>query len=238
MKKYLWFVFVCFSSFLSAQNTINQYRYVIVPAQFGFSSEKDQYHLNTLTKMLLEKYGFKAYLDTEELPAEIRDSNCDKLFAEVKSSGSFIMTKMQVTLKDCSHVVVYESAVGKSKEKKYRDAYTEALSKAFDSFEALHYQYQPLEIKPKKEVLNPQTTIMNASFEDTDLLQAQPIPNGYQLVDATSKVVIKALKTSNPQMFTAIKGTITGVLISKDNQWFFEYYQQDQLVSEKIDVKF
>jgi len=70
------------------------------------------------------------------------------------------------------------------------------------------------------------------------VLFAQPIPNGYQLVDATSKVIMKVLKTSNPQMFTAIKGTITGVLISKDNQWFFEYYQEEKLVSEKIDVKF
>jgi len=49
---------------------------------------------------------------------------------------------------------------------------------------------------------------------------------------------MKIFKTSNSNTFTAIKGTIQGVLVAKDNEWFFEYYENDKLISEKIAVKF
>jgi hypothetical protein len=45
-------------------------------------------------------------------------------------------------------------------------------------------------------------------------------------------------KTSNPASYMAAKGSVQGVLVSKDNQWFFEHYQGDKLISEKINVKF
>jgi hypothetical protein len=70
------------------------------------------------------------------------------------------------------------------------------------------------------------------------MLYAQPTSYGYQLVDSEPKVVLKAYKTSNPASYMATKGSVQGVLVSKDNQWFFEYYQNDKLISEKINVKF
>jgi hypothetical protein len=70
------------------------------------------------------------------------------------------------------------------------------------------------------------------------LLYAQPTSYGYQLIDSEPKVVMKVYKTSNPASYMATKGSVQGALVSKDNQWFFEYYQNDQLISEKIEVKF
>ena len=238
MKRSLVILMLFVGCFLSAQNSVNQYQYVIVPAQFKFLNQPDEYRLNTLTKLLLEKYGFKVYFDSDTLPAKLTESRCDKLYADVVSSGSFIMTKMQVTLKDCKNNLVYQSAIGKSKEKEYRVSYTRALREAFQSFETLNHQYKPSEIITKSEPVQNQI-IINESFEDkTKLLYAQPIANGFQLVDATPKVIMKILKTSNPVIYTAIKENITGVLISKDNQWFFEYYQDEKPISEKINVKF
>ena len=52
------------------------------------------------------------------------------------------------------------------------------------------------------------------------------------------KVVMKVYKTSNPESFMATKGSVQGILVAKDNQWFFEYYQNDQFISEMINVKF
>jgi hypothetical protein len=49
---------------------------------------------------------------------------------------------------------------------------------------------------------------------------------GYQLIDSTPKVVMKLLKTSQANSFIAIKIQCKA-LILKDNQWFFEYYQND-----------
>ena len=241
MKKYTAIVLFLVGQFLLAQTTVNQYQYVILPTQFKFTTQEDQYRLNTLTKLLLEKYGFKVYFDTDVLSSDLKDSRCDKLYADVVSSGNFIITKMQVTLRDCQNNLIYQSAIGKSKEKEYKAAYTLALREAFQSFETLHYQYTPTESNAKVTTPNNQTTIVSESFEDnnnSNLLYAQTIPNGYQLVDTTPKIIMKIFKTSNPTTFSAVKGTIQGVLLNKDNQWFFEYYQEEKLISEKINVKF
>jgi hypothetical protein len=242
MKKQAVILMLFLSGLMSAQTSINQYQYVIVPSQFNFLKEKEEYRLNTLTKMLLEKYGFKAFLNSEELPAEILDSNCNKLYADVLSSGNFIQTKLQVVLKDCKNKIVYQSAIGISKEKVYKTAYTQALRAAFQSFETLEYQYNS---KPKTEIIQKAATVesmsvaINHSIEkEEEILYAQPISNGFQLVDASPKVVMKIFKTSNPTTFSALKGTIHGVLLSRDNNWFFEYYQDEKLISEKINVKF
>ena len=72
----------------------------------------------------------------------------------------------------------------------------------------------------------------------SNLLYAQVTSFGFQLIDSEPKIVIKAYKTSSPASFIAVKGSIQGVIIANDNQWFFEYYEKNQLISEKIDVKF
>ena len=130
MRKSLAIIFLFVSCLASAQANINQYQYVIVPSQFKFTSKVDQYRLNTLTKLLLEKYGFKVYFDSETLPAAIVDSKCDKLYADVTNFGNFITTKMKVSLTDCNNKLMYETAVGTSREKEYRIAYTQALREA------------------------------------------------------------------------------------------------------------
>ena len=43
---------------------------VIVPNRYTFQKEDNQYQLNALTKFLLEKQGFKAYMESE-VPAEL-----------------------------------------------------------------------------------------------------------------------------------------------------------------------
>jgi hypothetical protein len=58
------------------------------------------------------------------------------------------------------------------------------------------------------------------------------------LIDSEPKVVMKVYKTSNPASYMAKKGEVQGALVSKDNQWFFEYYQNGILISEKVEVKF
>lgn len=238
MKKVavLFFWFCSWMSF--AQSNLNQYQYVIVPSRFSFSSIQDDYRLNTLTKLLLEKYGFKAYLDTDALPQELLQSKCEPLYADVEKSGSFIRTKMQVVLKDCQNNVVYRSDIGSSKEKEYRVAYTQSLRGAFDSFQTLNYKYQPSADPAKAEIMTTVAPTNQIAETSTEQLYAQAIANGFQLVDATPKVVMKIYKTSDPKTYTAVKGSVQGVLIAKENQWFFERYENDQLVSEKVKIKF
>ena len=167
----------------------------------------------------------------------------------VKDNGLFF-TKVKIVLKDCNGKVLFTSREGTSKEKEYKLAYTEALTEAFASVYALKYKYNGAKVQVQTAMVqNPvATTVVEKSIsaeatvfldtKDVNLLYAQATSTGYQLIDSTPKVVMKLLKTSQANSFIAIKDTVQGSLILKDNQWFFEYYQNDTLISEKIAVKF
>ena len=241
MKKYIILLLVL-ASRLGFSQTINDYKYAIVPSKFTFLKEKDQYRLNTLTKLLMEKYGFVTFFDTDILPVEVAENNCNKVFVEVQSNGNMFMTKMSVILKDCKNTILFTSAEGKSREKEYQTSYNQALREAFNSFEKLGYKYNGNSNGNvnAKEISN----VKDSNLNDDNIklnnlvLFAQPIENGFQLIDTTPKVIIKIYKTSSPICFIANKNNIQGVLISKDNQWFFEYINNSKLVSEKVEVKF
>jgi hypothetical protein len=241
MKKHIVLLLVLASSFGFSQ-TINDYKYAIVPSKFSFLKEKDQYRLNTLTKLLMQKYGFVTFFDTDILPAEVAENNCNKVFVEVLNNGNMFMTKISVVLKDCKNTVLFTSVEGKSREKEYQISYNQALRVAFNSFETLGYKYNGnsnvnLNSNVNSDVKNSDLNDDNKIANDL-VLFAQPIENGFQLIDATPKVIMKIYKTSIPICFIANKNSIQGVLISKDNQWFFEYFNNSKLVSEKVEVKF
>lgn len=73
---------------------------------------------------------------------------------------------------------------------------------------------------------------------DIDVLYAQELPNGYQLVDSTPKIRMKLFKSSSPKVYIAESGTINGVVYTENGQWFFEYYNANELVTEQLNIKF
>lgn len=231
--------------------TINDYVAVIVPTKYQFLKNENQYRLNTLTKFNLKKAGFEAFYANETMPKEYND-RCSLLYVDVNEEKGFMITKLSIAFKDCYGAVIYKSEIGKSREKEFDVAYTDALNNAFISVYALHYKYNSTAVNSQKAAIE-SPAIMTVAVpaaavavnvpnstesNEMNVLFAQPIKNGYQLVDNTPKVVMKVYKTTNPATYLAIKGTVQGVLISKDNQWFFEYYENETLMSEKIAVKF
>lgn len=239
MRKLTLFVLLIVGSAAFAQPSVNDYEYVIVPTQFKFSNKKDEFRLNTLTKMLLLKYGFKAFLDSEPQPDAIVDSNCKKLYADVESNSGLLKTRVRVVLKDCKNKIVFISDEGVSIEKDWGKAYNEAIRRAFESFESLHYKYKPAVISSSSALGTvTQPAAVDRSVASAESLFAQPIANGFQLVDSTPKVVMKIYKTADANRFSAVKGEVHGDLINRNGQWFFDYFQNDQLVSEAVDVKF
>lgn len=99
MKKSFLILILFVSAFTFGQN-INDYKYAIIPSKFSFLKEKDEYRLNTLTKLFMEKYGFVSYFDTDVLPDDLINSNCNKVYVDVISSGNFINTKIKIILKN------------------------------------------------------------------------------------------------------------------------------------------
>lgn len=277
MKKNIHILFLLFASYSFSQS-VNDYKAVIIPMKYDFQKTENQYRLQTITKIDLQKAGFQAFYANEAIPTEISD-RCSVLYIDVKKDNGFLITKLFVTFKDCYGTEVYKSEIGKSREKEFEAAYAESLNNAFTNVYALNYAYNgntnfapkagitaqslPVVAAPAVVVPTPAvpavavipaatsvavpvvaaTTSKNESKSSSDnssvgLLYAQPTSYGYQLIDSEPKVVMKVYKTSNPASYMAKKGDIQGALVSKDNQWFFEYYQNDKLVSEKIDVKF
>lgn len=247
MKKFnLALSFLLFALVGFAQN-INSYKAVIIPLKYDFLKTENQYRLATLTKLNLQKAGFIAFYSNETIPSEYKD-RCSLLTVDVKKESAFLFTKLYVVLNDCFGQLVFQSEMGKSKEKDYERAYSEALNEAFQSINNLNYKFDnqstptiniesKLDVVPvvKAKEVKKETNKENA---DGNVLYAQATPTGFQLVDASPKVIFKLNKTSSPTFFTATKGSIQGVFIQKDNEWFFEYYENEKLVSEKVVVKF
>jgi hypothetical protein len=236
----------------SFSQSVNDYKAVIIPLKFDFLKSDNQYRLATLSKFNLNKAGFEAYYDNEPLPNE-NIERCSLLKLDVIKESSFLTTKLHIIFKDCYGKVVYQSETGISKEKDYELAYVEALNKAFISVYALQYQYAEKNslvsipaVKAEavtKVVAVPMSKsnaaeLGNAVKSNLGLLYAQPTTTGFQLVDNTPSVVMNVYKTSLKECYIAIKGNRQGVLVEKGGQWFFEYIQNEILISEETDVKF
>lgn len=246
--KFLLTAILC--SVVGFAQSVNDYKAVIIPLKYEFMKTDNQYRLATLSKQNLTKGGFEAFYSNEQLPEGYTD-RCQVLYMDVIRDNAFLVTKLIIQFKDCFGQVVFTSEAGKSREKEYEVAYKEALDNAFKSVYALHYKYSGNPVANSKTsapvkaavattvVATPVATASSPDLKDPNLLYAQPTESGYQLIDKTPKVVMKLLKTSQPNVYIAIKDNVQGSLILKeDGQWYFESYQNDKLVSEKIVVKF
>lgn len=243
MKKFVLFFAMLYSGISFAQS-INDYKYVVVPKKFEWLNEENKYNLNSLTKMIFDKQGFQTYYSSDKLPDELALDKCKALYGEVLNESGILRTNIVIVLKDCFGTVVFKSQEGRSKEKNYQKAYYEALREASQSVSQLNYKYSGKEAAaaPVKAAPQPVPVAQQAATPVTvnndNQLFAQPIANGYQLVDNTPKVVLKIYKTSQQDSYTAVSEAKNGVVFKRGNDWIFEYYQNDKLVSEKLNIKF
>ena len=298
MKRYFLVLLLFLSYSGYSQNTISNYKFVVVPEKFNFLKQKDQYSLNSLTKGLLEYKGFTVYFDNTNLPGEVANNRCLALTADVLEKSGMFTTTLTLILKDCQGNIVFKSKEGESREKEYRVAYNMALRDAFTSLDTVSYSYNGStneQVKPTTAPAAPATPTVTAatvpvtspevvankavqpmittnastlplksmdtastvpekptepastapvksmeavSNQPAGTLYAQATANGYQLIDTTPKIVLTLLKTSAENYFIASNGTVNGIVLKKNGDWFFEYYKDGKLISEKLLVKF
>jgi hypothetical protein len=244
MKKFL-LLFVLFSNYAFTQ-TLNDYEYVLVPIKFNIFKENDKFRLNTNVKLLLQKYGFKSHFVTDSVPSEIANTNCKKLYADLEKDNNFNTTKLKIVLKDCNERIVFQTDFGSSKDKQLLVAYNQALREASKSFDKLNYQYNGKSggvsetvsvIKKVENETSPTNETLPINTSESFYF-AQPTPKGFQVIDNEPKVIIKLYYTSQRNVFLGVKGSTNGVLILKDNQWFFEYIENGKILSEQLKLKF
>lgn len=222
-----------FITVLSFAQNVSDYKYIIVPAKFSFLKEANEYNLNELTKMVFEKQGYEVYYDNDIFPQDLAENRCRALLADLSENSGMFMTKLKLELKDCKNQIVYVSAEGSSGDKAYSRAYVQAFREVGKSLSVL-------KSNPKKQVAESvvETKTEMATETTSSQLFAQPIANGFQLVDSTPKVVMKLFKTSYGDFYIAQRENVQGVIFNKNNQWVFEYYQNGKLISEKMEIKF
>jgi len=248
MKAYALLLFVLFTIAGHAQTTINNYKYVLVPDKFDFSRDINQYGLNTTTKLLLEQKGFVAFVGNDGLPPELAANKCNALKAELVEKRGLFVTNLTLVLKDCQGNIIFKGKEGKSREKEFQTAYDEALRNAFSSLKDVPYKYdstivaQPQQVAATPAVSSPAPVpavpVKPVLTEITGTLYAQLTPNGYQLIDTTPKKILSLLKTSMPDYFIVEAGPSTAVVFKKDGEWLLEYYKDNKLISQKLDIKF
>jgi hypothetical protein len=141
-KKLLILFLLTFYTFTGfAQSEVDNYKYVVIPRTYEFLKIPDKHKLNSLTKFLFEKYGFTAYWQDDNFPADLIADPCLGLNADVINESNLFTSKLIVTLTNCSNNIVFTSEMGKSKEKDFKKSYHEALRRAFISVQLLDYHY-------------------------------------------------------------------------------------------------
>jgi hypothetical protein len=233
MKKNILIIAMFLSSISFAQEN---YKYIIVPAQFSFLKEVNKYGLNELSKSFFQSEGFEVYYDNDKLPEELAKNRCMALYANALESNNMFVTKIHFELKDCTNTVLLKSELATTKEKDYRVAYLLTFREALSSLKGkINFKKQDtlqiIEVVAFKNEIIPTTETSNNLF-------AIPIPNGFKIVNAAPKTIMVLKVTSVENVFMAQKEEVSGVLLKKNNSWFFEYYNEDKLISEKVEVKF
>jgi hypothetical protein len=232
MKKIL-LLLVFLVSILGFSQALNGYKYVIVPAKFEFLKETDQYKLNSVTKLYLENFGFVTYFDTDQLPTELIDKNCNKLFIDVDENNSMFSTKIKINFKDCRGAILFSSTEGSSRSKEYAVAYNEAFRTALKSIAKANYKYQ--EKKGTTPIFEDNSEV-SSFFDALKTYTVKMTTNGFNVIDDDEQIAFEALKTSTHDLYLVQGKDKNGIFIKKDEKWFFEYYKNEKLQSEEIHI--
>ena len=211
---------------INAQKDINEYKYVIVPESYSFLKKSDQYQLNSLTKFLLNKYGFNAFLHAQNFPEDLKSNGCKALKAIVTRKSGVFVTKLIVELIDCNGNVVFTSSEGRSREKDYKPAYHEALRMAFKDVKTLNYKYvgdkeekivksEPVKAEEIKETVVETTTplenLITYLFNDANFVFKKQ-EYGYEMFKNEGEQVSigKIFKSSNGKSYIVQAGDLSG----------------------------
>ncbi len=164
-------ILLLFVAITFAQNSLDAYKYIIVPDKFDEFKEADKYQLNSLTNFLFKKYGFQTLSgNMGSYPSDIIKNPCLAVTAKLNDHSSMFTTKVNIDLIDCYNKVVYSSEIGKSKIKEYKPSYQEALRSSFITFEEIDYAYNSnLVIKIDQTNSNP------VKIKETVAVEAAPV---------------------------------------------------------------
>ena len=210
---------------------------VVVPNKFAFLKSDNEYQLNILTKFLIEKQGFKAYMENE-VPAELLNTPCNILRADVKNESNMMTSKLRLVLTDCANKEVFSSEVGKSREKEYKKSYQEALRNALagNALATFRKQYQ----QPQQpQASQPSQSLVETPEEDSIYqLNAKKVGDLYELRwRHNDELFLKARKTITPDLYVAYEvANHKFGIVQKDGSTFYRITLYTEIEGKEIVV--
>lgn len=97
--------------------------------------------------------------------------------------------------------------------------------------------YKSVEPVPSNIVKAEDKTAMSPTWHES-LLYAQPVENGYQLVDSAPKVVLRLEATSIDNIFLTKYQGNSAMVFKKGEQWFLEYSENGEKHQIELQIKF
>lgn len=246
---------------------LDRYKYIVVPLQFEGFNKVNQFRTSTLVKMLFTREGYTVIYDNK-IPPELATKPCLGLRVRLVDNSSLFQTKIKLALEDCYGQIVFETPEGSSKLKEYEPAYREAIEGAFSVLVGTGHAYTPSEtptqgpVRPPTQaerLLHPEPSKADPAAaeaavaagavekamateqdaEAPELWYAQPVDNGFQLVDSTPSVRMKLVKTTQENTFIAmVDGAPKGMVYRKEGQWWHEFYEEGKVQVRKLRIKF
>jgi hypothetical protein len=239
MKNQFLFLVVFISSFSFSQK-LNSYKYAIVPEKFSFQKKTNEIILNSSVKTTLKKYGFITLLSDEKLPKDA--NNINKLFVDIELFNSTKISKVKIILKDSENKVLFTSKEGKATDKDNIVACNMAYSLASVSLKELNHKFDKfaklVDVKEIEEDSTDNSELSTIKNLKTPIAySAVSRKNGYSL-KLNNEIVYELTKTSRKELFLAVRKEINGIVIRFEDDWYFEYSKNHEIVSERIAVNF
>lgn len=247
MKKIRLFILYglfCLPSVVNAQKIYiaEQYEFMGVPDQFGFS---------TLLRLYLEKYNYEALVVPQtDQHTIMRNLSTTDYAIQVQRKSTMFMTRVSIELVNTTGVVILKSPEGSSREKEFRYANIAALRMAMDNFSELKNHTFPSQSianvlaskEVKQEVKLPDVVVQKTADinEVTVYLQARSISDNtlglYKETSANPELML--YRTSSRDCFLVeINGALNGVLLFQNQKWFWEYYENNSLITKELLIK-
>lgn len=199
-----------FAVICKAQPTLNDYKYIIVEKQFHFQNEANEYNLNSLTRFLFKKYGFKPIIKGEIYPDDLKSNYCLALISEITAKGTF-KTTVTIVLRDCDNNIVFQTE-GVTKEKYFDKVYKIGIQKAMEGFNTVNYHYEPKKTNSINDELRSTDISNQNNNNDVEKLNTE----NKELKEKEEILVVQVEEIKK----TPLKDSETAVALKEDENYF------------------
>src|SRR5690554_5023629 len=156
---------MCFPALLFSQQKLNDFHFILIPQQFEFQKQINEFRLNTYIRHHFNQSGFNAIYDVEMNDLQ----RCEGVFLQLKENNSMFKTKLTIHINDCQGNALYVSEEGASRAKDFETAYKEAFDEAFQGIPRLNVQQKKINTlneAPERQMTIPEKVSVSAQVDE------------------------------------------------------------------------